>query len=283
MATGRSIDNAPSPALAWAVILAGAILAAAWIWQAINLAAKISFESIELGLVGYNALIFGPLILIALGCGWLSKVSPLAVGNAPLSWALAGFGFGAGGLLATLGLSALNGGLVAGSGSQAGAGLLLLGLAMTLFQTLSEELLFRGWLQPALIRQTGPLAGVLIAAILFGSYHILGGARGAIAIVNLILGGLLFGLLALRSGSVVAPLGAHFAWNAIEDLGFGLVPNPGVGSLGALWDKDLMGSPLWGGVEDGLNASLGTTFVLIALILPLLGRSKSANPRPATT
>jgi hypothetical protein len=101
------------------------------------------------------------------------------------------------------------------------------------------------------------------------------------SLINLMAGGLWFGLLALRSGGLVAPLMAHFAWNAIEDLGFGLTPNPGAGPLGSLMNWDLLGQTLWGATEAGLNDSIGTTVVLTALILPLL-RSKAAQAQPVT-
>ncbi|HMP55013.1 MAG TPA: CPBP family intramembrane metalloprotease, partial [Novosphingobium sp.] len=66
------------------------------------------------------------------------------------------------------------------------------------------------------------------------------------------------------------PWAAHFAWNATEDAGLGLVPNPGNGPLGSLFDFDLVGSALWGGGPEGLNASIGTAAALVALIVPLL-------------
>jgi membrane protease YdiL (CAAX protease family) len=214
--------------------------------------------------------------------GWLSKVRLFAAGKAPQAWIPAGLALGGGGFLATLGMSALNGGLVNGPASDSGMGLVALGVLLTLFQTYSEELLFRGWLQQALSARVGQVAAVLLGAMLFGAFHILGGARGAVPLLNLALGGVWFGLLALRSGSVLAPLGAHFAWNAIEDLGFGLVPNPGTGPLGSFWNKDLAGPAWWGGVEDGLNASIGTTVVLVALILPLLQPRREPAAAPAT-
>ncbi len=101
------------------------------------------------------------------------------------------------------------------------------------------------------------------------------------ALVNLMLGGVLFGLLALRSGGLAAPVAAHFAWNATEDLGFGLVPNPGIGPLGALVDLDLAGPAHWGGSEEGLNTSVGMTVVLAALVVLLLARSVRSKPAAA--
>ena len=43
----------------------------------------------------------------------------------------------------------------------------------------------------------------------------------------------------------------------------------GVGGFGAVWDFELAGTGLWGGSAEGLNASLGMTLVLLAVLLPL--------------
>jgi len=53
-----------------------------------------------------------------------------------------------------------------------------------------------------------------------------------------------------------------------------------VGSFGAIFDFDLVGSALWGGSDEGLNASLSISFVLVALILPLImwRRGRGAGP-----
>jgi uncharacterized protein len=112
---------------------------------------------------------------------------------------------------------------------------------------------------------------VLLSALAFSGFHLwAGGASDPIALANLMLGGLWFGLLAQQSGGVIAPIAAHLGWNAAEDLGFGLLPNPGLGDFGALANYDMIGSVLWGGSEEGLNSSIAMTLVLTALVIPLL-------------
>ena len=139
-----------------------------------------------------------------------------------------------------------------------------------MMQVFAEEILFRGWLLRALQERIGPTLGVLGSAIGFSIFHLVGGEVSATSLVNLLLGGLWFGLLAQRTGGIAASFGAHFGWNVAEDVGLGLVPNPGVGEFGALSDHDMTGSVLWGGSEEGLNASIAMTLVLAALIIPLL-------------
>ena len=95
------------------------------------------------------------------------------------------------------------------------------------------------------------------------------GARSPLTLLNLVLGGILFGLLALRGGGLLAPIAAHATWNWAEQILLGLDPNPGTGSFGALFDFDLVGPAMWGGSDEGLNASLALSFALVALIVPL--------------
>ena len=145
-----------------------------------------------------------------------------------------------------------------------------MGLGITLMQVLAEEALFRGWLLSALQDRLGPYLAIAGSAVAFSIFHLVGGELSPISMANLLLGGLWFGLLAERTGGIVAPFAAHFGWNVAEDMGFGLVPNPGVGEFGALSDHDMVGGPLWGGTEDGLNDSIAMTLALTALIIPLL-------------
>ncbi len=109
----------------------------------------------------------------------------------------------------------------------------------------------------------------------------MGGWRDPVSLLNITLAGVWFGLLAWRTGGILAPTLAHAGYNWAEEMLFGASPNPGVGPFGALFDADLTGSVRLGGSADGLNASLLLTAVLIAIILPLLLRSP-ASAGPAT-
>src|SRR5258708_6682229 len=96
-------------------------------------------------------------------------------------------------------LEALSGGLVGGLPAPwpSPVGALVLGAVLVLVQSVAEEAFFRGWLQPVLCASWGAWAGLLLTAAAFALLHIIAGAHGVLAVVNLFLGGLLFGLLAL--------------------------------------------------------------------------------------
>lgn len=143
---------------------------------------------------------------------------------------------------------------------------LVLGLVIVGFQALAEEVFFRAWLQPLLSVQWGPWVGLVVTSILFAGLHNILQRPGFLANINLFLGGMLFGLLALRSGGLAAPAAAHFAWNWTEAGGLGLDPPP----TGGLISLHLKGPSLWSGGVDTMNGSLATTLVLLALVFGLI-------------
>lgn len=230
----------------------------------------------------FQLAIFGPLMAFALAaCAVEGR--RVWLGGTPMS-ALLGLACGAGGFALVLGLAELAGVVVPGNASMVGpaaAGGISAGLVVFAFQCGAEEIFFRGWLQPVLCARWGGWLGVLVTAVMFGALHLAGGARSPQALANLLLGGLMFGLLALRSGGLWAPFLAHFAWNWIEACGVGLEPNPGIGPHGALVDLDLNGPSLWSGGLDDLNGSLATTVVLASIVIGLIALAPVRSAAPA--
>lgn len=263
--------SAPQDARTQWLAIAGGLLAA-WLWVVFAqlLGQTLGGESIGALSTLYMLLLFGPLMPIALAAGRAARIKVLLAGPRPGAWIAAGLATGLVGLGATILLSWINGGLVSGELPPGKGGLLALGFVLTLFQASVEEVTFRGWLQPALIARLGSVAGIAMTAAIFMTFHLAGGAREPLSLLAIFLAGVLFGLLAWRSGGLPAACAAHFAWNVTEDTGLGLVPNPGTSDLGSLFDLDVSGSALWGAGPEGLNSSVGTIAVLIALIVPLL-------------
>jgi membrane protease YdiL (CAAX protease family) len=159
-------------------------------------------------------------------------------------------------------------------------------------QSLSEEAFFRGWLQPVLSADWGPWAGLVVTSALFALLHVIAGAQSppaaldllmkggaatregqdtiiqaGLTMTNMFLGGMLFGALAMRTGNLVAPAAAHFAWNWTESGVSGLNGDP----TGSLMNLRFIGAPLWNGGADTMNGSLAATLVLLALVSLVLG------------
>jgi membrane protease YdiL (CAAX protease family) len=279
MTAGAPGGAALSRLAGWAAAVAGLAVAGGWLIWGQAVAAAIPAPSEPAAAAIFYLVLFVPLLPLAGLLGLLCRLRAFRAGTAPVSWCLAGLLLGAAGVAAAAGCAWLNG-LAAPAAAPAPGmpGLLLSGLGVGLVQVAGEEALVRGWLQPLLARLTGPFAGIVLASLAFAALHLAGGEVGWHALANMVLAGLFFGVLAWRSGGIVAPVAAHFAWNAVEDQGLGLLPNPGAGPFGALRDLDITGAALWGGGADGLNASVATTLVLAALILPFLVPPRAAVP-----
>ena len=253
-----------------ALLGAGVLIAGTAILYGPLVATLLPIVSVLLTTLLVYVAVFAPMAVAALGLGAVSGVKAYAPGAAPGRWLAIGLAIGVAGLTITVGYTWIVGALVLGAtGGLIGPGLVA-GFALILFQVVCEEVFFRGWVQPMLARFVTPLVALGIGAMLFAGFHILGGARSPVTLANLLLGGVWFGLLAWRSGGILAPTAAHFGWNASEQLIFGLDPNPGIGDFGTLFDWDLTGPSIWGGSAEGLNASIAMTFVMLALVVPWL-------------
>jgi membrane protease YdiL (CAAX protease family) len=217
----------------------------------------------------FNVFIFGAMLLIAVVAGLVSGINPLALGRRKRIMLPLGLFAGLFGLSIATAYAGVVGSLQA-NGLGASSPWLFGGAVVILLQAGAEEVYFRGWLQPALARVWGIAPAVLCSALAFCILHVFGGARSPITLINLFLGGLLFGVLAAQGRGILGAVAAHFSWNATEQLVVGLDPNPGIGAFGTLLDFDLSGPAQWGGSEEGLNASLAMTVALALIIVPLV-------------
>jgi membrane protease YdiL (CAAX protease family) len=81
---------------------------------------------------------------------------------------------------------------------------------------LAEELAFRGFLQPLLVRSLGPVPGVLAAAIPFGLLHFQEYGNSWRHALLISLAGAAFGWMRHRTGSTMASTLMHASYNALE-------------------------------------------------------------------
>lgn len=108
---------------------------------------------------------------------------------------------------------------------------LLLALLVGLVPAVCEEALFRGYAQTRLVRSFPPVIGVVITSILFAAFHM--DPVHAIGVFPL---GLVFGFIALRSGSVYPAMLAHFVNNFFQ-VGMLLAVTQIFGSPEAIQDR----------------------------------------------
>ncbi len=145
-----------------------------------------------------------------------------------------------------------------------------------------EELVMRGWLLPVIAARKSPLWGVLISSTIFAGLHLLNTNISVLAVVNLILAGLLFALVALWEGGLWGACGLHAAWNWAQGslLGFSVSGNQFSGP--ALFHLGTEGPILITGGKFGPEGSLITTLIYtaacLALILLIQRKNQHANP-----
>ena len=81
-----------------------------------------------------------------------------------------------------------------------------------------EELLFRGYAFERLITSIGLWPAQLIVALLFATYHLLNGYTWQVAFTGSVIGSVMFGLVFVRTRSVIAATGFHAVTNWARDL-----------------------------------------------------------------
>ena len=278
----RSVDEAGRPAPAWlilllatvlvtAVVLGGPLVATSAISAVAPLLGELAEDWSRAASAGvFYLLVFAPLLVLPFIAARVERRRIWLTGRKPVAAGVLGLLMGCGGLAASVAIAAAAGAIMPGQVPATPLVALTAGVAVIGFQTTAEEVCFRGWLQPVLCARWGPWAGGAVTAVLFAGLHMIGGGVTLLTALNLLLGGLFFGLLALRTGGLWAPVTAHLGWNWSEAGGLGLEPDPGVGPLGTVLDYDLTGPLLWSGAEARLNGSLATTLVLAVLTAGLL-------------
>lgn len=92
------------------------------------------------------------------------------------------------------------------------------GLLYTLVTACVEELQFRAYGFERLITSIGMWPAQIIVALLFATYHLLHGATWQVAFTGSVIGSLLFGLVFVRTRSVLASTGFHAAANWVRDM-----------------------------------------------------------------
>lgn len=95
-------------------------------------------------------------------------------------------------------------------------------LALTLSTAIFEELIFRLWMIKGLTKATKHVyLAVLISSVIFALLHLGNNNVNALAIFSHFIGGLVYAVCYLHSGSILLPIGVHFGWNFTQYL-FGL-------------------------------------------------------------
>lgn len=89
-------------------------------------------------------------------------------------------------------------------------GILMLVLIVGIGAPIVEEIFYRGLLQRSLERRLGPVPGLLVTSVIFGASHL-----QPLQFPAQVVAGLVFGLLAQRSGRLGPAIAAHVVFNMV--------------------------------------------------------------------
>ena len=143
-------------------------------------------------------------------------------------------------------------------------------LFVWIIQGATEEIVTRGWLLNVLSTKYNIGVGLLISSTLFGLMHLTNPNVNYIAVINIILVGLFYGLYVIKTNDLWAVCGMHSAWNFAQGNIFGFKVSGLDVSVGSLIDLNLVGSDFVTGGIFGPEAGITATFILLASIGILL-------------
>lgn len=143
-------------------------------------------------------------------------------------------------------------------------------LARMTLTALKEEILWRSFLLCGLIILFDGRWKIALglSAIAFGLIHLSNPSASTLSVIGNALGGLMYGLAFVRTGTLWLPFGLHLGWNFVQGPILGL-PVSGFDEGGLFKASDLGSALLTGGTygpEGGL-IGIGARFVVIAAVL----------------
>ena len=152
--------------------------------------------------------------------------------------------------------------------------LFILGLfPFWLLQGGTEEVATRGWLLTRIATRTNLPLAIAISSSLFGILHMGNAGVTFLSVLNIILDGVLAGLLFIYTDSIWLVVAQHGTWNYVQGnlLGFQV---SGTGADASIFSFTMGSGPDWlTGGEFGAEGSIITTLVLLVsvVIVYLLG------------
>jgi membrane protease YdiL (CAAX protease family) len=88
---------------------------------------------------------------------------------------------------------------------------ILLFLSVAILTPIVEELMFRGYVLDSIQRMHGDKVAILVSALLFGLIHL----WPPFLIGSAFIGGLIYGWLRIKTGSLLTPIACHMMWNTM--------------------------------------------------------------------
>jgi membrane protease YdiL (CAAX protease family) len=128
-----------------------------------------------------------------------------------------------------------------------------------------EEILFRGFLMTAMKTTRNKIAIIGLPAAIFGVMHTLNPYASIVGIVNILLIGLAFAYMFIKTGSLWMPIGYHIIWNFVQGNIYGIAVS-GMGQASSLMKYTPAGPDILTGGAFGAEGGLICTAITLALL-----------------
>lgn len=136
-------------------------------------------------------------------------------------------------------------------------------------QGMSEEVMCRGYLMTTILRHHNIWWAIGLNSLVFGILHAFNSGFSAFALLNLVLYAVMISLYMLRTDNLWGACAIHSIWNFVQGNFYGL-PVSGIDSGDTIFSMSLKGSDFVNGGDFGLEASIATTIVMLAVSAMLL-------------
>lgn len=149
-----------------------------------------------------------------------------------------------------------------------------------LIQGAEEEIMLRGYFMPSLSARLPMWAAVLISSLFFSLMHLFNTGFTLMSFLNILLIGIAFGLVAIRTNSLFTCCALHSVWNWAQGNFYGL-PVSGMETGPSVLRFSLTDSPLWSGGAFGIEGSMPALIVELIVIALLLFIPQKKKPAAA--
>ncbi|WP_270660361.1 CPBP family intramembrane glutamic endopeptidase [Paraclostridium bifermentans] len=143
-----------------------------------------------------------------------------------------------------------------------------------LIQGATEEIVTRGWLMNVLGARYNITVGLILSSVFFALIHSENPGINYVAMLNIVLVGILLGLIVINTGSLWVACGIHSAWNFAQGNIFGFQVSGNDVGVGSIVDLNLVGNEFITGGQFGPEAGMVCSFVILVLIVIMLFLSK---------
>ncbi|NRD78981.1 CPBP family intramembrane metalloprotease [Bacillus sp. BRMEA1] len=150
---------------------------------------------------------------------------------------------------------------------------IVVGFILMFFVGFTEEFMFRGYILQTLLENRPKWEAIIVSSLIFGAIHISNDNANTIGIINVMLGGLLFSLMYIKTGSIWLGVGFHFMWDFAISYLYGFADSGNVTS-GFLKSIPVKAQQLFNGGAFGAEGGLVFSLGVLTLIIYFLRKNK---------